>query len=93
MDNRIKSVSKALDQLVAAEVARQLSNQSKVPSLDCTQWVSPKRAAKIIGISVGGLEMRRQRGVGPPYSKHGSRIVRYRVQDLHAWMEAGYNVS
>lgn len=90
MDNSIKSMSEALDQMVAAEVARQLSNQFKGRSLDRPQWVTPKKAAKILGISVSGLEMRRQRGIGPLYSKHGPRIVRYRVKDLHSWMEARY---
>ena len=83
-------MTEALNQIVADEVARQLSNQFKAPLTDVARWVSPKEAAEIIGISVGGLEMRRQRGVGPPYSKHGSRIVRYRVKDLHSWMEASY---
>jgi hypothetical protein len=93
MSERFILMSEVLDRVVATEVARQLSTLIKERPIVSPEWVSPHGAAKIIGMSVGGLEMRRHRGIGPPYSKHGPRIVRYRVKDLHSWMEAGYVAS
>jgi hypothetical protein len=72
--------------LVASEVVQRLT---KLPIIN-PEWLTPEQAARFLGTSVGLLEQRRKRGGGPRYSRHGQRIVRYRVSDLHLWMEAGY---
>lgn len=72
--------------VIAREVIRVLSAKP-VPQ---PEWVSPREASIILGISASNLEARRLDGEGPRYSKKGPRLVRYRVADLHSWMEAGY---
>ncbi len=55
-----------------------------------TDTGSPEDAAVILGISDRTLENYRVRdGGGPPFTRVG-RLVRYKVADLRAWMEAGY---
>jgi hypothetical protein len=70
--------------LLATEVARVLANQQSPLQ---PEWVTPAQAAVILSTSIGSLEQRRARGDGPRYAKHGERLVRYRVADLHTWME------
>lgn len=45
------------------------------------EWLDTKQAAKIMGVTVKGLESLRMRGVGPKYVRIG-RSIRYRLQDL-----------
>ena len=44
--------------------------------------------AWVTGFTPRALERMRQRGEGAAYTKLGTRI-RYRIDDLRAWMEAG----
>ena len=44
-------------------------------------------AAPIVGMSVAWLQRKRWEGGGPPYVKY-DRAVRYRMEDLMAWIEA-----
>jgi predicted DNA-binding transcriptional regulator AlpA len=54
------------------------------------RWVSEKEAAQIIGFSRRTLQSWRAERTGPPYSTPpGSSAVRYRVRDLHDWMNQG----
>ena len=69
--------------LVAARVAELLRGRAAVVQ----EYVGPEEASIILGISIRTLENYRVRGDGgPPFSRLG-RIVRYKVADLHAWME------
>jgi hypothetical protein len=43
-------------------------------------------AARYIGLSKSTLEKSRLYGGGPPFVRVTSRAIRYRVQDLDAWM-------
>jgi predicted DNA-binding transcriptional regulator AlpA len=43
-------------------------------------------AAEYIGLSKSTLEKARIYGGGPPFVRVTSRAVRYRMQDLEAWM-------
>ena len=45
-----------------------------------------KAAAEYIGLSKSTLEKARIYGGGPPFVRVTSRAVRYRIQDLDAWM-------
>jgi predicted DNA-binding transcriptional regulator AlpA len=49
--------------------------------------LTPKEAGKILGYSESFLAQRRAAGTGPAYVKVSSRAVRYRREDLDAWVE------
>ena len=51
------------------------------------EYVDEKVAAKIIAMSVSKLQKLRAAGDGPVFSKIG-RLVRYSLDDLHAFMRA-----
>jgi excisionase family DNA binding protein len=53
------------------------------------KYLTTAQAAEYCNIKVKTLERHRQNGTGPPYIKVGPRIIRYRREDLDAWMEAG----
>lgn len=48
--------------------------------------VDTSQAAKITGLSPATLNTLRSRGGGPPFVKIG-KSVRYRVADLHHWLD------
>lgn len=52
------------------------------------QLLTTKQAALILGISVAFLERDRWAGARVPFIKIGSRAVRYRLSDLHAYIES-----
>lgn len=52
------------------------------------KYVGEQAAAEITGFSLGTLRNWRSRGEGPPIIRKG-RSIRYRVDTLIAWMEAG----
>ena len=49
--------------------------------------IGPKVLARMIDVPLGTLEFWRQTGQGPRYFKIG-RLVKYRVEDVDAWLEA-----
>ncbi len=50
--------------------------------------LTPKLAAKYLGISEGALRLWRSEGKGPRHFKAGEKLVRYRRADLDSWIEA-----
>lgn len=50
--------------------------------------LTPKQAAKYVGISEAALRLWRAEGKGPRYFRAGEKLVRYRRADLDAWIEA-----
>ena len=54
--------------------------------------VNTKQAADMLGMSVRFLEVLRYQGGGPAFVKLGER-VRYRVQDIEAWVEERVRTS
>ena len=52
------------------------------------QLLTTKQAAQILGVSVAFLERDRWAGARVPFVKIGSRAVRYRNSDLHAYIES-----
>lgn len=50
--------------------------------------LTTKQAAAILGVSVAFLERDRWAGARVPFIKIGSRAVRYRLSDLHAYIES-----
>ncbi len=53
-----------------------------------TALLTTKQAAQILGVSVAFLERDRWAGARVPFIKIGSRAVRYRLSDLHAYIES-----
>ena len=54
------------------------------------RWVDEKRVAELTGIAVQTLRNWRFMRIGPPYCKvPNGRMVRYRMDEVIAWMEEG----
>jgi hypothetical protein len=52
--------------------------------------VRRREAARLLSISLRGLEDMARRGEGPPYFKPSGRgIVLYSAEELRAWVERG----
>lgn len=51
-----------------------------------TELLHTKDAAKFLNVSVAFLERDRWAGARIPFVKVGSRAVRYRLDDLHAYI-------
>lgn len=52
-----------------------------------TPLLDDREAARVVRVSWCTLRRWRGQGRGPVYLKLGSRVVRYRVEDLEAWMK------
>ena len=50
--------------------------------------LTPRQAAKYMGVSDAVLRLWRSDRKGPRYFKAGEKLVRYRRADLDAWIEA-----
>ncbi len=50
------------------------------------EFLTPTQAAALSGYTVKALEVMRAKREGPPYSKPDGRSVRYRVDELRAWL-------
>lgn len=58
-----------------------------------TQLLDTKQAAQFLGLSKAFLERDRWAGAKIPFIKIGDRAVRYRVEDLDAFIESRIRVS
>ena len=56
--------------------------------IDYQGTLTPKQAAKYVGISEGALRLWRSEGKGPRHFRAGEKLVRYRRADLDSWIEA-----
>lgn len=54
---------------------------------DQQNTLTPKQAAKYLGISDGALRLWRSERKGPRYFRAGEKLVRYRRADLDSWIE------
>lgn len=52
-----------------------------------------KQAATLLGFSERTLQSWRCRGGGPPFIRVSARCIRYRREDLEAWVEANRRIS
>ena len=57
-------------------------------TINSTQLIDEKEAARILCYTVRALQNWRCRGGGPKFIKVSSRSVRYSIQDLNEWIEA-----
>lgn len=55
---------------------------------DRQDTLTPKQAAKYVGISEAALRLWRAERKGPRYFRAGEKLVRYRRADLDQWIEA-----
>lgn len=53
-----------------------------------TQLLSTPQAAKFLNVSIAFLERDRWAGARVPFVKVGSRAVRYRLEDLEAYINS-----
>ena len=53
----------------------------------------PASAAKLLDLSPRTLERARHEGWGPPYVRVSARAIRYRSEDLAAWIAARLRIS
>lgn len=58
-----------------------------VPGTTLTSpMLNTDQAAAYVGVAPGTLEKARIYGDGPPFCKYSTRVVRYRIEDLDAWI-------
>lgn len=69
---------------VATATARELQNHPSIPRV----WVAPDGAAEYLSVSTRILEDWRRAGTGPAWHRAGGRLIRYRLSDIDAWVEA-----
>ena len=55
--------------------------------------LTPKQAAKYLGISEAALRLWRSRGEGPLFFRAGEKLVRYRRADLDTWIESRLSIT
>lgn len=53
--------------------------------------MTPKEAARYVGVSEAVLRLWRSRGEGPRYFRAGEKLIRYRRGDLDGWIESRLN--
>lgn len=56
--------------------------------IELQSTLTPKQAAKYMGISEAVLRLWRAESKGPRYFRAGEKLVRYRRTDLDSWIEA-----
>jgi predicted DNA-binding transcriptional regulator AlpA len=73
------------------------SSEEEVPPVPpVAKWrplLSPSQASEYLGISERLLRASRQKGEGPPFVKLSRQIVRYRPEDLEAWVASKCRTS
>ena len=52
---------------------------------DLNRWAGTAEVAAFLGDTPESVRIRRFRGTGPPYTKHG-RLCKYFLADVHRWM-------
>ena len=56
--------------------------------LNLNRWANSREVADFCGTSVDALRLRRYRGSGPRFSRHG-RVIRYWLADVHSYLCEG----
>jgi len=57
-----------------------------IQTLEAERLLREREAARYLNYAMKTLQSWRNQGVGPKYLKVGSRTVRYRLDDLKAWV-------
>lgn len=56
---------------------------------ETVRYLREKEVSEITGLALPTLRNYRSQGIGPDYVKAGERAVRYRLDDVIRYMEAG----
>ena len=73
------------------DVARQTGHSVAMPNdsdVIPTGLMTRAQAAKYLGVTEVTMAQMAHRGTGPQYAKLSGRLVRYRLEDLDAWVES-----
>jgi len=70
---------------------RRLSIKTADVATEQQNALTPREAAKYVGVSEAVLRLWRSRGEGPLYFRAGEKLIRYRRADLDAWIESRLN--
>lgn len=79
----LKSIAREIGQEIASQILQQL-NQAELPLP--AEYLTAAQVSQMTGFSAKALEAMRSRGEGPRFLRVG-RSVRYRLSDVHAWIE------
>ena len=74
-----------------AELEAKLQQSENRPVMEGKEWYKPKEAAQYIGRSTSFLDkdhMESNKSPEIPFTKQGSRTIRYRKSDLDAWLRS-----
>jgi len=85
IDPSMRALAEAIGHSIAVKLLRQF-RRGEVPV--APEYLTANQVAQMTGFSPKGLENMRARRVGPPFIKVGTS-VRYRADDVRAWIEAG----
>ena len=79
------------DETIAARPAIPKSNRpvdlTQIPTVPFA-WVDEHVYAAIRGCSVKVIQRERQEGIGCPYRKINGKTIRYRISDIHAFLDS-----
>ena len=84
-DSERDSRTSAATRQIAADVVALM----RAEKIHASEWLDSKAAAQYLSLREKGLETMRRTGVGPRFSRPSTRIVRYAVTDLDAWLRHG----
>lgn len=76
------------DEIANAMMEKLFDRLRKGDLLVPPEYLSPRLVSQLAGVSIKSLEAMRSVRKGPPYYKVGGR-VRYKIQDVRDWIEAG----
>ena len=80
-----------LAQEVGTHIASQLQAQLRGNNTVTPEYLTPPQAAQFTGFSLRVLEAMRAKRTGPEYVKVGKAKngpIRYRLEDVRAWMQS-----
>lgn len=56
-------------------------------------YLQPQFAAVFLGVSKSTLNKWRMKGLGPPYSKLGTKVVAYKIEELQRFADERFHSS
>jgi predicted DNA-binding transcriptional regulator AlpA len=68
-----------------AETSQQRRNRS-MRRQESSEFLSPLQVARLLGMGSWNLLLWRKKGFGPPFIRVTRQIIRYRRQELDAWL-------
>lgn len=84
----LNSTNDLVHQIVGEVVARVTEKAAAGQLLPMPEYLTSAQAAAFLGMTPNGLETMRKEGRGPRYVRASGKLVRYRVADLRAFMDA-----